>query len=192
MAGLIVIHLALVIAGVVVTRIVIVRIRIVIDEVRRDGAILRDVVAVVFIIRVVRRPPRIKSDTKDHPRFVDEATPVTVPPMIATSVPVAMPISRMPRDDVPLPVTTEMIVSISEIVSTPEIGPVTELASGISLVPHACGGWISVIRESRETIGLIRLSDGCRSVWTGAGNRHPIRINRWLTKPSRPIRTHCK
>jgi len=64
------------------------------------------------------------------------------------------------RDDVFLPVTTKTIVSIPEIVS------IAELAAGISLVPHACGGWISVIRESRETITLTRLSDGCRSVWT--------------------------
>jgi hypothetical protein len=80
--------------------------------------------------------------------------------MVAMMVPVAMPISRVLRDDVLLPVTTKMIVSIPEIVSVPEP------ASGISLVPHVCAGLISVIRETRETITLIRLSDGRRSVWT--------------------------
>jgi len=80
--------------------------------------------------------------------------------MIAVAVPVAMPIPRVLRDDVLLPVTTKTIVSIPEIVS------IAELAPRISLVSHACGGWIFVLRESRETISLIRLSDGCRNVWT--------------------------
>jgi hypothetical protein len=59
-----------------------------------------------------------------------------------------------------------MIVCISDIVSIPQTVSIPELRSGISLVPHACDGWISLIRESRETITLIRLSDGCRNVWT--------------------------
>jgi hypothetical protein len=69
-----------------------------------------------------------------------------------------MPIPRLSAGDMFLPVTAKTIVST--IVSVPELAP------GISLVPHACGGWISLIRESRETITLIRLSDGCRNVWT--------------------------
>jgi hypothetical protein len=89
------------------------------------------------------------------------------------------------------------IVSILKIVCIPEIISIPELHSGVSLVPHAWGGGISVIRKSREaialeTITLIRLSDGCRSEWTRAGKRCAIWINRTLAKRSRPIRTHAK
>src|SRR5439155_22122279 len=83
------------------------------------------------------RPPWIKSDSKDHPRSVDEGAPVTIPPMIAVTVPIAIPIAGTTGEDVFLPVTTKMIVCVPEIVSIPE------LVSGISLVPHACAGWIS-------------------------------------------------
>jgi hypothetical protein len=108
-----------------------------------------------------------------------------------------MPIPRLPREDVFLPVTTKMIVCISDIVSIPQIGSIPELRSGVSLVPHAWGSGISVIRESREaialeTITLIRLSDGCHRVWTRARNCRPIWIRRRLAKRSRPIRTHSK
>jgi hypothetical protein len=96
---------------------------------------------------------------------------MTIPPVVAVMVPIAVPIPRLPREDVFLPITTKMIVCISDIVSIPQIVSVPEVASGIPLVPHVCCGWISVIRESREaialeTITLIGLSDGCRSEWT--------------------------
>jgi hypothetical protein len=92
-------------------------------------------------------------------------------------------------------VSVSDIVSIPQIVWIPEIISVPELGSGVSLVPHACAGGISVIRESRETIALetlTRLSDGCRSEWTRARNCRPIWIRRSLAKRSRPIRTHSK
>jgi hypothetical protein len=63
--------------------------------------------------------------------------------MIAMMVPIAMPIPRLPREDVFLPVTTKMIVSVSQIVCIPEIVwipeiiSIPELHSGVSLVPHA-------------------------------------------------------
>jgi hypothetical protein len=69
--------------------------------------------------------------------------------MIAVMVPVAMPIPRLPREDVFLPVTTKMIVSVTEIVCIPKTVSVPEMVSaGVSLVPHAGDGWISMIRES--------------------------------------------
>jgi hypothetical protein len=104
----------------------------------------------------------------------------------------------MPREHVFLPVTTKAMVSIPKIVCVPDIVSITEIVSvpevgsGISLVPHACGGWISVIRESRETITLTRLSDGCCSVWTRSGKRCSISVNRRLAEPSRPVRTHSR
>src|SRR5881409_3811590 len=91
-AVLIVIHLALVIAGVVVSGAIIVRIRIIVPVGRRAVAIIRKAIVVVVIVRLVPGPPRIKSRTEDHPRSVNEAASVTIPPMVTVTVPVAMPI----------------------------------------------------------------------------------------------------
>jgi hypothetical protein len=82
-----------------------------------------------------------------------------------------------------------MIISVTKIVRVPKIVSVPEVASGISLVPHAGDGWISVIRESWKTI---RLVDIYSREWTRTGKRYPISVNRRLTKPSRPVRTHSK
>jgi hypothetical protein len=110
----------------------------------------------------------------------------------------------MPREDVFLPVATKMmisvtkiisvteIVSVNEVISVPEIVSVPEVASGVSLVPHAGDGWISVIRESWEAIRLISLVDSCSGVWPGMCKCCPTRIDRRLAKPSGPIRTHSK
>jgi hypothetical protein len=111
---------------------------------------------------------------------------VAIPPVVAVAVPITIPTRRTLAEDVVSPVSTKTIVSIAEIVSIPE------LASGISLVPDACGALISVTRKSRETITLISLSDRCRSEWTRARKRRPITIDRRLAKPSRPVRTHSK
>jgi hypothetical protein len=80
---------------------------------------------------------------------------VTIPPVVAVTVPIAVPIPRLPREHVFLPVTTKMIVSVTKIVCVPEVVSVSEIVSvpevvsaGVSLVPHAGDGWISVIRES--------------------------------------------
>src|SRR6266508_1913318 len=89
---LIVIHLSLVIAGVVVAGVVIVRLRLIVPVGRRAVAIIRKAIVVVVIVRVVPGPPRIKSRTEDHPRSVNEAASVTIPPMVTVTVPVAMPI----------------------------------------------------------------------------------------------------
>ena len=102
-----------------------------------------------------------------------------------------------------LPVTAQMIVSITEIVpkivSVPEIVRVSqvvsipetvrvpsyiisirELGSGVSLVPNARDDWIFSIRDWRDTIALW---DTCYRVWTGTRdrrsiNRPPVR-ERW-------------
>jgi hypothetical protein len=84
-----------------------------------------------------------------------------------------------------LPVTAQVIVSISEIVCVPqivwipEIVSIPELHSGVSLVPHACDSWISAIREWRNTIAL---RDSRYRVRTGARERTSTRIER------RPVR----
>src|SRR5437867_5063572 len=128
-AVLIVIRLPLVIARIVGTRLVIVRIGIVvtISVVRRIVAGVRGSVSEVIGRSPRPRPPRIESATKDHPRSVDEGAPVTIPPMIAVTVPIAMPIARTTGEDVSLPVTTNMIVCVPEIVCVPAIVSIPEL-----------------------------------------------------------------
>jgi len=86
--------------------------------------------------------------------------------MVAIAVPIAMPIPGAVSENVFLPVTTQMIVSISaiicvpqivsipEIVCVPYIVSIPELRSGVSLVPHMCASWISAIREWGGTIAL--------------------------------------
>jgi len=68
---------------------------------------------------------------------------------------------------VSLPVTTEKIVSVSEIVYVPQIVSIPqivrvsknvsipELGSGVLLAPHACDSWISAIGEWRDSIALL-------------------------------------
>jgi hypothetical protein len=82
---------------------------------------------------------------------------VTIPPVVAIAVPIAMPISRGASENVFLPVTPQMIVvvpeTIRQVVSVPEIVRVSqiisirELCSDVSLVPNACDSWISAIRD---------------------------------------------
>ena len=90
-----------------------------------------------------------------------------------------------------LPVTAQLVVSISEIVCVPQIVSIAqivcvpqivsipELGSGVSLVPHVCHSWICAIREWRDTIAL---RDSCYGVWTGTRERTSTRIER------RPVR----
>ena len=117
---------------------------------------------------------------------------MTIPPVVAVTVPIAVPIPRMPRQDVFLPVTAKMIISVTKIVCVMEVVSVPEVASGISLLPHASDGWISVIRESLEAIRLIPLVDSYSGVWPGMCKCCPTWIDRRLAKPTRPIRTHSK
>src|SRR5207302_11016639 len=87
---------ALVSAGIVVARVVAVLIRIVIVS--------------VIIVRVVRiRPPRIKSEVEDDPGAVDESAMMSLPDVIAAAIPIALPVSRMLRDDVIPPVRRKII-----------------------------------------------------------------------------------
>ena len=106
---------------------------------------------------------------------------MTVPPVVAIAVPIAMPIPCGVSENVFLPVTPQMIVSIPEIVrqvvSVPEIVRVPqiicipELRSDVSLVPNACDSWISAIRDWRDTIAL---RDSCHRVWTGTRDQRSI------------------
>ena len=97
-------------------------------------------------------------------------------------------------EDVFLPVTAQTVLSSPVIVCIPEIvcvpnimsipnsASIVEAGSGISLVPHAGGAGISVVRESR---GTIRLIDGYSGIWTRTGNRYSILIDRMLLEGSR-------
>src|SRR5262245_44995969 len=99
-----------------------------------------------------------------------------------------MPVARMPREDMFLPVTAQTVVSIpgigciGNIVSTPNNVSIAEFASGISLVPHVCDSGISAVRESRDTIPLINRYSG---EWTRTGNPYSILVDRMLREGSR-------
>jgi len=101
--------------------------------------------------------------------------------MVTVTIPVAMPITGAVSENVFLPVTAQLVVSISEIVSVPaivcvpQIVSIPELRSGVSLVPRACDSWISAIREWRDTIAL---RDSCYRVRTGTRERTSTRIER--------------
>ena len=72
-------------------------------------------VAIVVIVWVPPRPPRIKSDVEYHPRAVKEMATMPVPPVIAASVPIAMPSRRMLRGHVVAPIGTKIRASISHL-----------------------------------------------------------------------------
>src|SRR6266568_2017495 len=91
-----VILFALVNAGIVIARVVAVRIRVVIVG--------------VIVVRVVPiRPPRIESEVEDDPGSVDEPTMMSVPNVIAAAIPIALPVTRMLRDDVVPPIRRKII-----------------------------------------------------------------------------------
>ena len=104
---------------------------------------------------------------------------MTIPPVVAIAVPIAMPTPRALSENVFLPVTTQIVLSIPQIVCVPQIVSILELRSGVSLVPHACDSWISAIGEWRDSIAL---RDSCHGVWTGARKRTSTRIK------GRPVR----
>jgi hypothetical protein len=79
-----------------------------------------------------------------------------------------MPIPWPVSENVFLPVTTQMVLSIPEIVYALRTVSIPELRSGVSLVPHAGDSCISVIRDWRDTIAL---RDSCHGVWTGTRER---------------------
>jgi len=62
----------------------------------------------------------------------------------------------MLSEDVFLPVAAQTVPAIPEIVC------VAEAHAGVSLVPHGCRSWISVVCESSDTVDPIWLPDSCR------------------------------
>src|SRR6202022_555940 len=95
---------------------------------------------VIVGVRIVVGPavPRNKSEIKDEPGIVHPTATMPVPPMVAVSVPTAMPISRALRKDmIARPGAVESAVIVTE--------------------PIAAGALdrseISVVLRSRETIG---------------------------------------
>ena len=110
---------------------------------------------------------------------------MTIPPVVPVTVPIAVPIPRLPREDVFLPVTAQPAVSIPEIVCIPNIVSIPnnvsigKVASGISRVPHACDGGISMVRDA------VPLIDSYSGEWTRTGNGYSILIDRMLREGSR-------
>ena len=115
---------------------------------------------------------------------------MTIPPVVAVTVPIAVPIPRMPREDVFLPVTAQTVVSIPvvvcvlNIVSNPNsvsianVASIADVGSGISLVPHACDRGTSMVRDAMPLI------DSYSGEWTRTGNRCSILIDRMLPEGS--------
>ena len=66
------------------------------DAVLRRGLRQR----VVVVVRVIVRPPRIKSDFENNPDIVHKMTKVTMPPVIMIMVPIRVPIGRALGKDV--------------------------------------------------------------------------------------------
>jgi hypothetical protein len=97
---------------------------------------------------------------------------VTIPPVVAIAVPIAMPIPRDVSENVFLPVTAQMIVAIPKIIRAPQVVSIPELC--VSLIPNARDSWISAIRDWRDTIALL---DSCYCVWTGTRDPRSTRIN---------------
>ena len=120
---------------------------------------------------------------------------MAIPPVVAMRVPIAVPIPRLPRENVFLPVAAQTTVSIPKIIyvrkifSVPKAALITEVASGISRVPHAWERGISMVRELRETVSLI---DRYSGKWAGTGNRCSTLIVGILTRGSRSSRPHSK
>jgi hypothetical protein len=72
---------------------------------------------------------------------------VTIPPVVAIAIPIAMPIPCGVSEYVFLPVTAQMIVSIPEIVRVSNIISIPKLRADVSLVPNACDSWVPAIRD---------------------------------------------
>ena len=128
--ALIVVFFGLVNAGFVIAGIVAIGIRVVIGG--------------VIVVRIPIRP-RIKPEVEDDPGAVDETAMMSMPPVVAASVPITMPIGRMLRDDVISPVRRETV-------STPD------LACAISFASRIGNRVISSVREIGETIAAIDIS----------------------------------
>jgi hypothetical protein len=64
---------------------------------------------------------------------------------------------------VPQVISILEIVCVPQIVRVSQIVSIPELHSGVSLVPHTCDGRISAIRDWCYTIAL---RDSCHRVWT--------------------------
>ena len=95
-ARLLSVAVLLVVFVAVVARIIIVRVRITVA------------VIVVWIIPPIC-PPWVKPDVEDDSRPVNKPAAVAVPPMLAISIPVAMPPGGMLREHMVVPICSQMI-----------------------------------------------------------------------------------
>jgi hypothetical protein len=102
--------------------------------------------------------------------------PVTAQMIVSISEVVRQVVSIPEIVRVPKVVRVPKIVSVPEIVRCPrQIISIPELRSDVSLVPNACDSWISATRYWRDRIAL---RDSCYRVWAGTRDRRSTRINR--------------
>ena len=75
-------------------------------SVRIVAVVIGIAVTVTIVVRVIPPPwpPRIKADVKSEPGASDEAPTMAMPKMVVIVAPVGMPVGRMLRDDVVVPV----------------------------------------------------------------------------------------
>ena len=83
---------------------------------------LRLVIVVTVIARIAvvvfwawPRPPWIEADIEDDPATVDKAAMMSMPPMVATAVPIMMPVRGMLRKDMVPPIRAKSVVSVANL-----------------------------------------------------------------------------
>src|ERR1700736_4116511 len=83
---------------------------------------LRLVIVVTVIARIAvvvfwawPRPPWIEADIEDDPATVDKAAMMSMPPMVATAVPIMMPVRGVLRKDVVPPTRTKRVASVADL-----------------------------------------------------------------------------
>ena len=105
--------------------------------------------------------PGIESEVEDEPGTVHEPATVAVPPMIAVTVPIAMPVGRMPGEDV--------IIPAGEVAIPVDVG-IRMIAAIVRQVMRARAG---------ETSGIISTGHGTgmKPALAGSG---PLKIGKSL------------
>jgi hypothetical protein len=98
--------------------------------IRRCPAVSAGIAVTVIIIWIPippPRPPRIEAKVKPPPESVDEDEAMTMEKMVTIAVPISVPIGRMLREHMILPVRAQ-IVSISQTLISPGDSPASILS----------------------------------------------------------------
>src|SRR5438874_8929453 len=146
--------LIVVLFAVVVIRIVSVRVTV--------GAVAISVSVIIIRIPIRPSPPRPKSDVEYHPRTVEEVATMPVPDVITAAVPIAVPVRRMLREDVIMPVRRK-IISVANLTATG------------SVACHVCDRLIFTVRKTLDVIAAIHI---CTRELASSKRAAHVRIHR--------------